>query len=194
MAYLTSGVYGSNFSTYTRDGKKYYRVTGYDLGKQVYRESATVFHGSSTNPTETIGWCNYISESAYNGLSDVMKEAFDTSTHEVAKDGALTKIPSGSPGYFKFGLQTDMVYKPALDPCEGVICEDVCDDTDLYGTVCEGGICVRGRLIEEDSQICGYIPPEPEPPEPEPPEPIPWDMIILAGVGLILLYWLAMRS
>ena len=75
---------------------------------------------------------------------------------------------------------------PVPDPCEGVICEDVCDDTDLYGTVCEDGICVRGRLIEEDSSTCGYIPPEPEPPEPG----TQWDMIILAIVVGVLFYLL----
>lgn len=64
--------------------------------------------------------------------------------------------------------QTVTIYKP--DPCEGVSCEPECVDTDLYDTVCDDGVCVRGVLLESNSSECGYVPPEPEP-EPEPRKP-----------------------
>ena len=49
------------------------------------------------------------------------------------------------------------------DPCDGVVCDDICIDYDLYSQKCVDGICVTDQLIEENSEEhCGYIPPEPE--------------------------------
>ena len=46
------------------------------------------------------------------------------------------------------------------DPCEGVICDDVCADGSLYDQICDDGICIRGVLIESNSPTCpGYIAP-----------------------------------
>lgn len=163
--YITSGVYATSFSTRTRNGETYYWVYGWRLGRQVYRESATDFDGSSKDPLETIGWCDYISESAYNTLSVVMREAFDASSHKVAKDGALTKIPSGDPGYFRFGLVSDMVYDVPIGLCKDVVCKPICIGADKYSQKCvtegpDAGTCVFDKLIEENSPDCGYVPPE----------------------------------
>ena len=176
---ITSGEYATQFTTRTRDGKTYYRVDGWQLGRKVYRRSASDFHGSSTNPLETIGWCNYISESAYNMLSPTMKDAFDASGHRVANDGALIEIPMGG-GYFMLGLKSDLVYDPTPpDPCEGVVCENICIGADKYSQVCakegvDAGNCILGTLIEENSVECGYVPPDDDEPDPgEPDDYIP---------------------
>ena len=40
-----------------------------------------------------------------------------------------------------------------------VVCESECDGADLYETVCDNGIFVRGALIEANSADCEYVPP-----------------------------------
>ena len=46
------------------------------------------------------------------------------------------------------------------DPCEGVVCDDVCVDGNLHDQICDDGICIRGVLIESNSPTCpGYIAP-----------------------------------
>ena len=52
----------------------------------------------------------------------------------------------------------------ALDPCEGIVCENICIDYNLYSQKCVDGECVPDQLIEENSSSCGYIPPEIEEP------------------------------
>jgi len=148
---ITSGVYATSVHTRTRDGKKYYWVYGWRLGRKVYRRSATDFDGSSKNPLETIGWCDYISEAAYNSLSPVMKEAFDASSHKVAKDGALIDIPMGE-GYFMLGLKSDLVY----DPVPPRICTEGAKrspETCWDGSVIHKEIC-RGNAWVSTGETC----------------------------------------
>lgn len=49
----------------------------------------------------------------------------------------------------------------ALDPCEDIVCEDICINYDLYSQKCVDGECVPDQLIEKNSSNCGYIPPDP---------------------------------
>ena len=48
-----------------------------------------------------------------------------------------------------------------IDPCEGVVCDNVCMDYDLYSQKCVDGECVPDQLLEENSQDCEYIVPDP---------------------------------
>ena len=46
------------------------------------------------------------------------------------------------------------------DPCEDVVCDDVCIGTDLYSQVCDPttGNCITDQLLEANSEACGYDP------------------------------------
>ena len=44
------------------------------------------------------------------------------------------------------------------DPCEGVVCENVCIGTDLWSQKCVNGLCVADQLLESNSLSCGYDP------------------------------------
>lgn len=78
----------------------------------------------------------------------------------------------------------------ALDPCEKVVCNNICIDYNLYSQKCMDGECVPVQLLEENSLSCGYIAPEIELPidEPSIDEEEPFDMTkiygLLAGIGL----------
>ena len=78
------------------------------------------------------------------------------------------------------------------DPCKDVSCPDKCVGVDKFDQVCQDGICVRGTLIETNSEHCGYTPePTPEPtPDPTPtPTGDTYTIIIalmLAGTYMIL--------
>ena len=77
-------------------------------------------------------------------------------------------------------ITIDPVY---IDLCEGVVCEDICIEYDMWSQKCVDGICVDDALIESNSLVCGYAPqPEPEPPSSE----IAW---ILIGAAAITLYF-----
>lgn len=43
------------------------------------------------------------------------------------------------------------------DPCEGVVCEPICEGLILFNMHCEGGVCVRGSMIEANSPQCGFV-------------------------------------
>ena len=44
------------------------------------------------------------------------------------------------------------------DPCEGVVCNNICIGLDLWSQKCEGGYCVPDQLLESNSVTCGYDP------------------------------------
>ena len=47
------------------------------------------------------------------------------------------------------------------DPCDYVICENVCSVYDLWSQKCVEGLCVDDELIEQNSNTCGYTIPDP---------------------------------
>ena len=49
-------------------------------------------------------------------------------------------------------------YTDVSDPCEGVVCENVCVGLDLWSQKCVDGSCVPDQLIESNSSTCGYDP------------------------------------
>lgn len=44
------------------------------------------------------------------------------------------------------------------NPCEDIICHEVCKGVDLYSQECVNGNCVVNKLIESNSVACGYDP------------------------------------
>lgn len=100
--------------------------------------------------------------------------------HEATLVKKCADITADDPSWWK-----EAVPCSEPDPCEGVICEPECFDVDKHETICSGGICIKGVLIEADSVECGYVPPDPEPePEPEPDETM--DLIPILIIGIIL--------
>ena len=76
----------------------------------------------------------------------------------------------------------------AINLCEDVICNPTCDGYDRYDTVCSEGICIRGALIEENSSVCGYVPPDPGPePDPE-PDPEHNDKMNVVYIAIIMVF------
>jgi len=45
-----------------------------------------------------------------------------------------------------------------IDPCEDIVCENVCIAYDLYSQKCVDGICEQDTLIEVNSLSCGFEP------------------------------------
>ena len=44
-----------------------------------------------------------------------------------------------------------------IDPCERVVCDDICIGTDRFSQKCVDGKCITNTLIEGKSSQCGYI-------------------------------------
>ena len=76
---------------------------------------------------------------------------------------------------------------PTLDPCKDVSCPDKCVGVDKYDQVCQDGICVRGALVETNSEHCGYTPePTPDPTPTPPSDTYVIIALMLAGTYIIL--------
>ena len=118
-------------------------------------------------------------------------------THEfVSKfNGKTYAVTVGIDGYRRDGSRVvylrswdiDCGETGAPDPCADVSCPDKCVGVDKYDQVCQDGICVRGTLIQTNSEHCGYTP------EPTPdPTPTPSSdtyiivALMLAGTYMIL--------
>lgn len=48
-----------------------------------------------------------------------------------------------------------------FDPCDGVTCDNICKEYDLWSQTCVDGSCIDGALVEQNSPSCEYIPPDP---------------------------------
>jgi len=88
-----------------------------------------------------------ISADAYNAYEDI------TAMFDVVIEEYPTK--------FYIGLPCEEI--PIVDPCEEIVCENICIGTDLYSQKCVNGECVTDQLLEANSLSCGYIPPCPIP-------------------------------
>ena len=44
------------------------------------------------------------------------------------------------------------------DPCEGVVCDNICIGIDMWSQKCVEGDCVPDQLLESNSSACGYDP------------------------------------
>ena len=130
----------------------------------------------------------FITESCYSGLSDGDKTVARSRAKGCVRDSGYYVYTHTSYGVkrYKFDPAAIIPYA-ADDPCKDVSCPDKCVGVDKYDQVCQDGICVRGTLIETNSEHCGYTP-EPTPdPTPTPSS----DMYIivalmLAGTYIIL--------
>ena len=195
---LTSGTVIDRITRVGDIGEPGYSAYGQTLPACTYSGSQDDWHGATQGSLSGLLPTCYITESVYSFLTDDEVESVRGRLQGIVPNSYAYQYSKRSEfdgrTVWCWDFKSDVEARPVpmLDPCAGVVCEDVCDNTSLYETVCEAGTCVRGRLIDADSQTCGYIPPEPEPPEPAPPEPgMQLDMIILAIVVGALLYLLA---
>ena len=46
----------------------------------------------------------------------------------------------------------------AQDPCEGIVCSNICVGDNLWSQKCVNGLCVADQLLESNSLSCGYDP------------------------------------
>ena len=129
-----------------------------------------------TKPFKSCYWTNswklplYITKSCYESLTDEQKGYARAGGVGMVKDsGYFTFVRVEQYGNrYKFNPDSILPY-PTDDPCKDVSCPDKCVGVDKYDQVCQDGICVRGSLIEYNSEHCGYETPSPN------PEPIPGD-------------------
>ena len=126
----------------------------------------------------------YMLESVYNGLSSENQAISRSRVHGLLR-GSGAVYPSEST-IVKCFTDNCRALIPA-DPCKDVSCPDKCVGVDKYDQVCQDGICVRGTLIQTNSEQCGYTP------EPTPdPTPTPSSdayiivALMLAGTYIIL--------
>jgi hypothetical protein len=94
-----------------------------------------------------IGYCDW--EIIANGWHKVILELFE--------DDSLVKSKT---------INFEIVGVPVVDPCEGVVCDDICVGDDLWSQECipegvDAGKCAVDQLIEADSPTCGFVPPPP---------------------------------
>lgn len=97
------------------------------------------------------------------------------------QDSAFNVMPTGP---FEIHLRLSKILQ--VDPCEDVICKDICIGTYKYSMACVDGSCVRESLIESNSPDCpGYdLPHDDEPYDapyddyipPTPPKEYPEDI------------------
>ena len=106
---------------------------------------------------KTTGWNNLI-------VGELIPEDFMLQPDSPAIDKGIpidgmthdffgTPIPQGSAPDIGAVEYTDV-----SDPCEGVVCDNICIGKDLWSQKCEGGSCVPDQLIESNSVACGYDP------------------------------------
>jgi len=175
-------------------GEPGYSAYGQELPSCSCSGSQDDWHGATQGSLSGLLPTCYITESVYSYLTKDEIESCRSRIRGIVPNSYAYKyyggVDSFGKSYYCWDFKDDVLARPLPlpDPCAGVICNPDCFNDDLHETVCEEGICVRGVLIEEDSMQCGYIPPEPE------PDKTPWDMIILAGVALVLFYCLATRG
>ena len=136
---------------------------------------------------------DYITESCYNSLTESEKLSARSCHGMVTDTGWAKPYKAGDHTYYTFDPAAIVECWSAAcsalrpDPCKDVSCPDKCVGVDKYDQVCQDGICVRGTLIETNSEHCGYTP------EPEPdPTPTPSSdtyiviALMLAGTYLVL--------
>ena len=106
--------------------------------------------------TKTSGWNNLIGGELIP--EDFMLQpdspAIDKGTYidGMTHDFFGTPIPQGSApdiGAIEYTL---------FNPCEGVVCDNICIGKDLWSQKCVDGDCIPDQLIESNSTTCGYDP------------------------------------
>ena len=107
--------------------------------------------------TKTSGWNNLVGGELIP--EDFMLQpdspAIDKGTYidGMTHDFFGTSIPQGSAPDIGAVEYTDV-----SDPCDGVVCENICIGNDLYSQKCIEGNCVTDQLIESNSALCDYDP------------------------------------
>ena len=81
-------------------------------------------------------------------------EMFNPTTGSIADSGKIT-VESGIQNFtYNFYGDAVLFLSSVDDPCEGVVCENICLGADLYSQKCVDGFCVTDQLIERNSVNC----------------------------------------
>ena len=88
----------------------------------------------------------------------------------ITSYNAIRELTPDNPSYVTYdpdkAYYFDIKYNSFVstyDPCEGVVCDNICVGKDLWSQKCDPatGNCVTDQLIEANSLTCGYVPPDP---------------------------------
>jgi len=154
------------FGTFSIEGKSWQQVIDITMRNVLNRSEAILLKESFYNSNQ-----EYVDNWRLRNPNVIVLQGYPTGSD--CTDLVLYELPS-----------------VVVSPCAGVVCDNVCVGTDLYSQRCIEGECVADRLLESNSEICGYIPPEEEIPEEEEEEqPIVGYAIVggtLAGLYLLL--------
>ena len=82
-------------------------------------------------------------------------------THDNFRDNPTT-IPDNDMLSLESNRGTMLLKTVPDQPCDGVVCDNICDGYDLWSQKCNPatGICEPYNLIEQNSTTCGYVPPD----------------------------------
>ena len=81
-------------------------------------------------------------------------EMFNPTTGSIVDSGKIT-VESGIQNFtYNFYGDAVLFISSVNDPCEGVVCENICLGADLYSQKCVDGFCVTDQLIERNSVNC----------------------------------------
>ena len=139
---------------------------------------------SSDNDLIMVSFSEEGSGSAQIDLTDLSSYSSVLATWLNTSDGttqdAGTYLPTDTPWFTVPAtwdgavLKVEGIYD---DPCEGIVCPNVCVGNDLYSQKCIEGNCVTDQLLESNSVFCDYDPPV--------DEDTITKYLILGGFGLI---------
>lgn len=151
-------------------------------GRTVY--SWILIPGTESRPVEPIDPCKDVTcPTACVGVDRYIQKCEDGA---CVRDRLLTR---NSPDCGYEPPAPTPVPTPPVDPCEHVVCPAKCSGVDKYAQTCHNGVCVRGALVESNSEDCGYEQPDPTPdPTPTPTtDTYTYAIIALMVVGTYLM-------
>ena len=175
-------------------GERGYSVYGQRLPYCSSSGSQNDFHGATQDGLTAVLPTCYITESVYSYLTpdevgSVTGRIMGIVSNNYSRMYSKVSEFSGRNVWcwgFVDGVEARPL--PCKDPCKDVSCPDKCVGVDKFDQVCQDGICVRGTLIETNSEHCGYTPePTPDPsPAPSSDTYIVIIALMLAGTYMIL--------
>lgn len=170
MVALTSGTVIDRITRVGDIGEPGYSAYGQRLPECTGSGSQDDWHGATQDNLSALLPTCYITESVYSYLTDGEIESVRGRIRGIVPNSYAHKYYKGRDRFGKqiycwaFKPGTEARPLPPLDPCEGVVCEDVCINADKYSQTCvsEGenaGECTFDQLIKANSPDCpGYDP------------------------------------
>lgn len=160
-------------------GEAGYTVQAEELPACKKRNHHDYWHGATQDGLiYAMPGASYITQKVYDYLTPAERESVRSIVSGIVptsywKSGTCPYYPHSSSPVCSVSKATPM---PHPNPCEGVVCKDICIGVSKWSRACatEGadvGTCLIDQRIEVISPDCpGYVPPKPNPtPTPTPP-------------------------